>query len=94
MKPFSPLSRENLNSLFRTSPKNPNRVIKREDSNVEFKESYNHGSMASYFKTIASFANKSGGYIIFGIGDSPRDLIGLNSKSLKQFEELKVEGIY
>lgn len=91
MKPFNPLSRESINALFITSSKNPNRLIKREDSCIEFKESYNHGSMALYFRTIASFANKGGGYIIFGIGDSPRDTIGLKPKNLKQFEELKPE---
>ena len=32
-----------------------------------------------------------GGYILFGIGDKPRRLLGLNDKSLSQFEELKVE---
>ena len=91
MEQFNPLSREKLNNLFKTSSINPNRLIKREDSSIEFKESYNHGSMASYFKTMASFANRSGGYIIFGVGNKPRDLIGLTSKSLKQFEEIKIE---
>ena len=47
--------------------------------------------MAQYFKTIASFANNTGGYIIFGIGDKPRELKGLQGKSLQQFESLKVE---
>lgn len=86
-----PLSRDSLALLFKVSPTHPDRLIKREDSNVEFKESYSHGSMAQYFRAIASFANKNGGYIIFGVGDSPRLLKGLTPKSLKQFEELKVE---
>lgn len=91
MKSLTPLSVERLGLIFRTSSNNPNRLIKREDSNVEFKEAYNHGSMAMYFKTIASFANKNGGYIIFGVKDKPRELLGLNGKSLQQFEELRVE---
>ena len=47
--------------------------------------------MAQYFKAMAAFANNQGGYILFGIGDKPRRLIGLKGKSLSQFEELKVE---
>lgn len=67
------------------------RIINREGTNIEFKESYNHVSMAQYFKAIAAFANNSGGYILFGVGDKPRRLLGLNGKSLKQFEEIQVD---
>lgn len=86
-----PLSLEYLTSIFRTSSKDPLRIVNREGTTIEFKESYSHGGMAQYFKTIAAFANNSGGYIIFGVGDKPRRLIGLKDKSLQQFEELKVE---
>ena len=91
MKKSNPLSLEYLTGLFRTSTKNPNRIVNREGTTLEFKETYNHANMAQYFKTIASFANNTGGYIIFGIGDKPRELKGLQGKSLQQFESLKVE---
>lgn len=67
------------------------RIINREGSTIEFKESYSHSGMAQYFKTIAAFANNTGGYIIFGVGDKPRRLIGLKDKNLAQFEDIKVE---
>ncbi len=86
-----PLSADKLTSIFRTSPKDPMRIINREGSTIEFKESYSHSGMAQYFKTIAAFANNAGGYIIFGVGDKPRRLIGLKDKNLSQFEDLKVE---
>lgn len=88
---IDPLAADKLTSIFRTSPKDPTRIINREGSTIEFKESYSHSGMAQYFKTIAAFANNSGGYIIFGVGDKPRRLIGLQEKKLRQFEELKVE---
>lgn len=91
MGKLDPLSLEYLTGLFRTSTKNPNRIINREGTTIEFKETYNHANMAQYFKTIASFANNAGGYIIFGVGDKPRELKGLQGKSLQQFEDLKVE---
>lgn len=87
----NPLSEEILSSIFKTSPKHPDRLIKREDTNHEFKESYNHANMAMYFKTIAAFANNEGGYLIFGVKDTPHTLLGLNEKSLEQFENLNIE---
>ena len=87
----SPLSYDKLVNIFRVNPKYPFRIINREGVNIEFKESYNFCNMSQYFRAIASFANTKGGYIIFGVGDRPRRLIGLNDKSLLQFEELKTE---
>ena len=87
----NPLSLEVLTGIFRTSPKDPTRIINREGSTIEFKESYNHGGMAQYFRAIAAFANNNGGYILFGVGDKPRKLLGLKGTSLSQFESLKVE---
>ena len=87
----NPLSLEILTGIFRTSPKEPSRIINREGTTIEFKESYNHGNMTQYFKAMAAFANNNGGYILFGVGDRPRRLLGLKDKSLNQFEELKVE---
>lgn len=86
-----PVSVEELSRIFKTNKSNPNRIISREGSTVEFKESFNMGGMAQYFKTMASFANNMGGYIIFGVGDKPRELLGLGKNSLEQFENLKVE---
>ena len=87
----NPLSQDTLTGLFRTSPTYPDRIINREGTTVEFKESYSHANMAQYFKTMAAYANNNGGYIFFGIGDNPRRLIGLKEKKLQQFETLKVE---
>lgn len=70
-KKKNPLSAEILTNLFRTSAKEPTRIMNREGATIEFKESYNHAGMAQYFKTIAAFANNSGGYIIFGVGEKP-----------------------
>ncbi len=89
----NPLSAEKLTSIFRTSPKDPLRIINREGTTIEFKESYSHAGMAQYFKTMAAFANNVGGYIIFGVGDKPRRLLGLKDKHLNQFEDLKVEDL-
>ncbi len=55
----------------------------RESNTVEFKQSFNKGSVAAYAKTMAAFANNSGGYIIFGITDTPRRIIGLKNDNFE-----------
>lgn len=85
-----PLSLEKISELF-TLNKEKNKLLKRESVTLEFKESFNFGSMAMYFRTIASFANRNGGYILFGVKDKPREPIGLKDRSLEAFENLKIE---
>lgn len=66
------------------------RIISRESNYLEFKESFNWNSKDRYAKTIAAFANNMGGYIVFGIKNNPRDLVGLNSSNFEEMEEEKV----
>ena len=66
-------------------------VKSRESSTLEFKENFNLGNFSKYAKTMAAFANKDGGFIIFGIKDSPRVPIGLRNP--KRFNEVKQEKI-
>lgn len=86
----NPISTEALMNIFHVSRNNPSRIINRESTTIEFKESY-HRNVIQYFRTIAAFANRNGGYIIFGVKDSPRELIGLDNKRLNEFENLKIE---
>lgn len=67
-----------------------NRIISRESGWLEFKESFNWNSKDKYAKSMAAFANNKGGYIIFGIKDKPRDLIGLQSDNFETTDEAKI----
>ena len=60
----------------------------RESNTVEFKESFNKNSTAKYAKTMAAYANNRGGYIIFGVKDNPREVVGLKNSN---FENLSQE---
>lgn len=62
----------------------------RESSKIEFKENFNWSNFAKYAKTMASFANAKGGYLIFGIKDSPRKPIGIKKE---KFDNIKQEKI-
>ncbi len=70
----------------------PNRIISRESGWLEFKESFNWGSKDGYAKTMAAFANNNGGYIVFGVKDSPKEIIGLRNNNFDNFDEAKMSG--
>lgn len=67
-----------------------NRITTRESGWLELKESFNWNSKDKYAKSMAAFANNKGGYIIFGIKDKPRDLIGLQSDNFEDTDEAKI----
>lgn len=67
-----------------------NRIISRESGWLEFKESFNWNSKDEYAKSIAAFANNKGGYIVFGIKNKPRDLVGLQSDNFETTDEAKI----
>lgn len=63
-------------------------LIRRESQTLEFKENFNLGSLADYFRIFAAFANNRGGYIVFGVTDSPRRPIGLSASALERFNNI------
>ncbi len=63
------------------------RVKSRERNDLEYKESFVVKSIYKYAKTMAAFANNRGGYILFGIKDNPREVVGVN----KNFEDFQQE---
>ena len=52
MQKGNPLSADILTNLFRTSPKDPLRIINREGSTIEFKESYSHANWRNILKLL------------------------------------------
>ncbi|OUO46233.1 ATP-binding protein [Megasphaera sp. An286] len=59
----------------------------RESNTVEFKESFNKNSTAKYAKTMAAYSNNRGGYIIFGVKDRPRKIIGLKNDNFENMSQ-------
>jgi len=76
-------------SILKKKDKKGN-IIARESGKVEFKENFNFLNMTDYSKIIASFANKSGGYIIFGIKDIPREIVGINPNKFNKTPQEKI----
>lgn len=84
-KPTFP--QEDLNEIFKISTADPELVISRESSSLEFKESFGWASLPKYLKTSAAYANTKGGYIVFGIANKPHRLCGISGANLKSFED-------
>jgi hypothetical protein len=81
-----PFSLKNLNAIFRTSAKHPDRLISREGNRLEFKEKFGFSSLSKYAKTMAAFSNAQGGYIVFGIKDSPHKMTGINEEDFNRID--------
>ena len=67
------------------------KTLRNESLTIEYKETFNFGSLAKYFKTLMAFGNNRGGAIIFGVTNSPRTIKGIDSDS--QFHKIDTEKI-
>lgn len=76
---------EVLAEIFQKNQRNPDLIGSRESTTLEFKEVFSFGSLPEYAKTMAAFANNEGGYIVFGIKDKPRRIMGID---LSQFDDI------
>jgi hypothetical protein len=74
-----------LNHIFRF--KEDMRLITREGTTIEFKESFNWANKYKYAKTMAAFANNRGGFLVFGVIDKPKTAIGLKDEKFEQIDE-------
>ena len=84
------INSEDYKKIFSFHSSVPDRIIARESSVLEFKQSFNWASKDEYAKSMAAFANNRGGYIIFGIKDQPRELAGLQSNNFETTDEAKI----
>lgn len=82
---------QEIEELIRTTP--GGRLYHREGQTLEFKEQFNFAGLADYFRDFAAFSNNKGGYLIFGVTDTPRTATGLSPSSIDQFEKIDPEKI-
>lgn len=87
---FNPFSKIEINHIFRFRSKESMRIKTRESTKIEFKESFNWANKSMYAKTMVAFSNAKGGYIVFGVTDSPREAKGLLSNNFEKTDEEKI----
>lgn len=85
----SPFDQEFLDEIFKFTTETGLRLNSRENGRLEFKEAWNFGNADAYAKTMAAFANSTGGYLVFGVADSPRQLIGLKNDKFDNLDAAK-----
>jgi hypothetical protein len=68
---------KNLDDLIQFDTKSLT-VSSRESKQREYKEDFLTADLSDYTKTLAAFGNANGGYILFGISNKPRQIVGVN----------------
>lgn len=77
VKEREPFSSEKLNLIFQIDPDKPNHLLKKETNHIEYKQSFHYESFDTHARTFAALANTEGGYLVFGVVDETRELLGL-----------------
>lgn len=90
MTKTDPFSRDLLNRIFAISPSYSDRLTSRENSWLEFKEAFVWLNLGKYIRTAAAFANAKGGYIVYGVANSPHTLIGLKDDRFNKLDPAKL----
>lgn len=85
----SPFDQEYLDEIFKFTTDAGLRLSSRENGRLEFNESWNLGNADAYGKRMAAFANSTSGYLVFGVADSPRQLIGLKNDKFDNLDAAK-----
>lgn len=83
---------EKLDEIFYPNSRNPLLIGSRESTTLEFKESFSFSNLAEYAKAMASFANKDGGYIVFGIKDNPREILSIDRTQFDNIDQARLTG--
>lgn len=78
---------KNLSKIFKEVSLQTFQFKAREGISTEFKESFNWINRDRYAKSMSAFANNKGGYLIFGVMDKPRTLVGISSKNFEDMDE-------
>lgn len=81
---------DDVTSRLRIDESKKDRLISRESTRLEYKESFNWGAKEQYVRTLAAFANTQGGHIVFGVKDSPRILVGLRNRNFQRFDPVRL----
>ncbi len=80
----------NLKKIFKSFDPTTKKVGMRENSVVELKETFNWAAKSEYAKSMAAFSNNRGGYLIFGVTNSPRTVVGLRTDNFENKDEANI----
>lgn len=81
--PFAP---ETIIEIFPTTTDRPDILNRRESTTLEVKENFHQNNFSEYGRTLAAFANRSGGYLLFGVRNKPHVLIGMTNNRFRDMD--------
>ena len=84
---------EVLNRMLKLRPGSIDILSNRESSQLEFKATFDLGSGSDYARTMASFANNEGGYLVFGVQNAPHRIIGVSRERFEGIDSVKITDI-
>ena len=86
----NPLHPVNLSMLF-SLKEGPADILNIDETDrVECKESLNFGNRADYARIFASFANRRGGFLLFGVRDQDKQIKGIQTGRLQGYDSAKL----
>ncbi len=80
----SPTSNNTLKSILFSA--NKVSLNNKEGQNLEYKREFTKDILNKTYKTICGLANSRGGYIVFGVEDKSKDILGLSTKQIIDFK--------
>lgn len=86
----SPISDYTLSNILKIKNETDNILDIDETSIFECKENF-HADVRSLIKPLISFANNSGGYILYGVKDGTWEITGLSAKKIADFNSWDFE---
>lgn len=83
-----PFNAESLAHLLEPDADRPELLKRRESKTLELKANFSLSDDAKvdYARTMAAFANREGGYILFGVRDKPHILDGMTNTKLDELD--------
>jgi len=79
-----------LRKLLTLKPGSKDLLKSRENSQIEFKESFNWNNRADYARTLVGYSNNRGGFLVFGVTNEPRRLKGVNVGNFEACDPAKI----
>lgn len=81
---------DNLSHLLKAKADSPLVLEVGETDVVECKLSFSWNNRGEYARTIAGFANNRGGYLLFGVSNDTKDVVGLPKGKLDGLDSAKI----